>query len=138
MLACHLFYRMERLVVVVFLLISLERCVSYENLLADKLRSKYKEGESKTQCKVVEFYLNIREERLPFQQVKVNFCEGGCKSSYIPKPSSSSLMCFSKCVPSKTVMHTITLNANSNYTYTEIKACSCSKEKCKEALPENP
>lgn len=129
---------MERLVVVAFLLISLERCVSYENLLADKLRSRYKEGETKTQCEVVEFYLNIREEGSPFQRVKVNFCEGACRSSFISKPPSSSLLCFSKCIPSKSVMHTITLNANKNFTYNEIKACSCSKEKCsKVAKQEN-
>lgn len=129
---------MDRLVVVISLLMLFEGCASYEILLADKLKSKYKEGESKVQCKVVDFYSNVKEEKLPFQRVKINFCAGTCKSSYVAKSPNSSLLCLSNCIPTKTVKRTVPLNGNSSLTYTEVKACSCSKLNCREKSHANP
>ena len=129
---------MDRLVVVILLFMLSAGCASYETLLADKVMLKYKEGESKVQCKVVDFYSNVKQGRLPFQRVKMNLCAGICKSSYGAKTPNSSLLCLSKCIPTKTVKRTVLLTANSSLTYTEIKACSCSKLNCREKSNTNP
>ena len=129
---------MDRLVVVIFMLMLSAVCASYEKLLADKIWSKHKKGESKVQCKVIDFYSNVKEGRLPFQRVKINLCVGTCKSSFEAKSPSSSLLCLSRCIPTKTVKRTIPLTANSSLTYTEIKACSCSKLNCREKSHTSP
>ena len=85
---------------------------------------------SKEDCRMISFYYKIKKGSFAGKLVKVNACQGVCKSSYEPLEPNSMSFCASACVPVVTENRTMIISHGENFQYRVIKSCGCSAQKC--------